>query len=370
MTQLPSDISRAGAGRRWYHSVAGRLLVAFMLIATLTVVGTAISIYRFANLGDVLHRLIDVSLPAVKLSLGIDTDATQVAITAGQLGEAEDGVALFEQNEKLTDQIAHLWAGLNALRATVGDAGPTMRLQEQVAAIDGKVGELNRAATEKIALTDRRRRIANSLTTAAADLLARVDELRAVAASVPSGNERFNEIAKQTFILGTLVAQSAIINKPQQFEALRGRLDAAKRRLTDEVGTLAQALPSGDARLSALSAALNLIFDQIGGGRGLLATREAELSAVQSIDALQNTLQKSGDELRNQVQSLVRDAETRIVTGRRPLHERDRTKPLVAHFSRHRQPAVGHPGRLAVRAALRRDAADRALSQHAFDRAG
>ena len=181
MTQMPRDISNAGAGRHWYHSVAGRLLVAFMLIATLTVVGTAISIYRFANLGDVLHRLIDVSLPAVKLSLGIETDATQVAITAGQLGEADDAVALFEQNEKLTDQIAHLWAGLNALRAAVGDAAPTMRLQEQVAVIDGKVGELNRAATDKIALSDRRRQVANGLSTAAADLFAKVDELRAVA---------------------------------------------------------------------------------------------------------------------------------------------------------------------------------------------
>ena len=310
MTQLPSDISHLGAGRRWYHSVAGRLLVAFMLIATLTVVGTAISIYRFANLGDVLHRLIDVSLPAVKLSLGIDTDATQVAITAGQLGEADDAVALFEQNEKLTDQIAHLWAGLNALRAAVGDAAPTMRLQEQVAVIDGKVGELNRAATEKIALSDRRRQIANGLTTAAADLFAKVDELRAAVASAPSGGERFNEIVKQTFLLGTLVTQSATINKPQQFAALRGRLDDAKRRLTDDVGALAQALPAGDSQLPALSAALKLVFEQIGGDRGLLATREAELNAIQSIDALQVGLQKSGDELRNQVQSLVRDAET------------------------------------------------------------
>ena len=80
------DAAKPAAKRHWYHSVAGRLLLAFLLITLLTVVGTTISIIRFGNLGAVLHRLIDVSLPAVKSSLGIETNATQVAITAGQLG--------------------------------------------------------------------------------------------------------------------------------------------------------------------------------------------------------------------------------------------------------------------------------------------
>jgi hypothetical protein len=37
----------------------------FLLIGALTVAGTAISICRFVSLGEVLHRLIDVSLGAV-----------------------------------------------------------------------------------------------------------------------------------------------------------------------------------------------------------------------------------------------------------------------------------------------------------------
>ena len=172
------DAAKPAAKRHWYHSVAGRLLLAFLLITMLTVVGTTISIIRFGNLGAVLHRLIDVSLPAVKSSLGIETNATQVAITAGQLGNVEDSVELFEQNEKLTGQIAQLWSGLNTLRSVVGDAAPTMKLQEEVAAIDQKVGELNLAASEKIILSLRSRQLAAGLMTTADGLSASVDTLR------------------------------------------------------------------------------------------------------------------------------------------------------------------------------------------------
>ena len=57
----------------------------------------------------------------------------------------------------------------------VGDAAPTMRLQEEVAAIDQKVGELNRAASEKIVLSLRSRQLAAGLMTTADGLSASVD---------------------------------------------------------------------------------------------------------------------------------------------------------------------------------------------------
>ena len=300
----------AGAKRRWHHSVAGRLLIAFFLIVALTVAGTVLSIVRFGNLSDVLHRLIDVSLPAVKVSFGIDSNAAQVAITAGHLGNADDNVALFSENEKLTEQIAQLWAGLSALRAIVGEADGTMRLQEQVAAIDAKVGELNRAVSERIGLTHRGRQLTESLMTATNGLSAKVDELRSDAVATPAGGEAIAGISKQIITLATLVAQSAVVTKPQQFEALRQRFEESKRRLADRIVTLTGALPAGDPRIAAVSASTNALFDQFGGDRGLLNTREAELRINQQIDTLQETLTKLGADLRGQVQALVQQSET------------------------------------------------------------
>ena len=300
----------AGAKRRWHHSVAGRLLIAFFLIVALTVAGTVLSIVRFANLSDVLHRLIDVSLPAVKVSFGIDSNAAQVAITAGHLGNADDNVALFSENEKLTEQIAQLWSGLSALRSIVGEADGTMRLQEQVAAIDAKVGELNRAATEKIGLSHRGRQLTESLMMATDGLSVKIDELRSIAVATPAGGEALAGISKQIITLATLVAQSAVVTKPQQFEALRQRFEESKRRLADRIVTLTAALPAGDPRLTAVSASTNALFDQFGGERGLLNTREAELRVNQQIDTLQETLTKLGGDLRGQVQALVQQSET------------------------------------------------------------
>jgi signal transduction histidine kinase/CheY-like chemotaxis protein len=319
---LRNSGGQAGAKRHWYHSVAGRLLIAFMLIAMLTVVGTAISIARFGNLSIVLHRLIEVSLPAVKSSLGIETNATQVAITAGQLGNVEDSVALFEQNEKLTGQIAQLWSGLNTLRSVVGDASQTMRLQEEVAAIDQKVGELNRAASEKIVLFHRGRQLAAGLMTAANGLSASVDTLRQAATAAPTLNELTAQIARQVVLLGMLVTQAENANKPEQLAALRRQFAADRESLTKEFAALANLAPADGARLSELKEQIDAAFEQIGGDRGLLNTREAELRTVSQIGSLQDTLRKSSDGLRDQVQAVVQQAETESgETADRSLHE-------------------------------------------------
>src|SRR5262245_39900696 len=89
----------AGYARRpWYRSVAGKLLLAFALIGGLTVVGSMLSISRFAGLEAVLLRLIGVSMPAVTTSLDIELKATQVAVSAVQLGNSESSIQLFARN--------------------------------------------------------------------------------------------------------------------------------------------------------------------------------------------------------------------------------------------------------------------------------
>ena len=59
-----SDLPAATARRPWYQSIAGNLLVAFALIAALTVGATLLSLIRFNQIDAVMNRLTGVSLPA------------------------------------------------------------------------------------------------------------------------------------------------------------------------------------------------------------------------------------------------------------------------------------------------------------------
>ena len=68
MTDPNAPNGRAGH-RRWYQSIAAKLLIAFGLIAALTVGATWLSVIRFNQTDAVMRRITDVSLPLVKLSL-------------------------------------------------------------------------------------------------------------------------------------------------------------------------------------------------------------------------------------------------------------------------------------------------------------
>jgi signal transduction histidine kinase/CheY-like chemotaxis protein len=306
----PRTAASAATRRPWFRSVAGKLLIAFALIVALTVAGAVVSNSRFTGLETVLQRLIGVSIPAVRTSLGIETNATQVAVSAAQLGNAEDSVQLFSQNEKLATQIQDLWAGLTALRAVVGETAATQKLEKLIAAIDGKVGELNREATERITVTDRRDKIDNGLPTLVESLSARVTDLQGAAApgASPVANAAM-DIARQSVALSALITRMATSMKADQFAPLREQFAAAKQRLGSDVEALAAALPAGDQRPAAVTAAANALFAQIEGDRGLLAVRERELRSNQVISGLQTALEASGKELRDQVRALVSEAE-------------------------------------------------------------
>ncbi len=313
--------------RHWYKSVAGKLLIAFALIVALTVAGAGLSITRFSGLETVLQRLIGVSMPAVKTSLNIETNATQIAVSAAQLGNAEDSVALFGQNEKLAAQIQALWTDLAALRRILGDTAATQQLQQLIAAIDSKVGELNREATEKIALTDGRDKTIDGLAASVETLSVRVNDLQTADLAASSAAAMITDLSKQVITLGALTTRIVTATKLDQFGALRQRIATAKSGLTADVAALAGPLPAGDGRPAAVTAAANVLFGQLEGANGLLATRERELRSGQLIGALQQALEKSGDDLREQVRTLVAEAERdSAASARQSLEEIDKSR--------------------------------------------
>jgi len=93
--------NRATARRPWYQSIAGNLLLAFALIAALTVSATLLSLIRFNQIDAVMNRLTGVSLPLVQSSLGVEAKTAELVVLATELSKAENEVQRFERMERL-----------------------------------------------------------------------------------------------------------------------------------------------------------------------------------------------------------------------------------------------------------------------------
>src|SRR5687767_1732446 len=109
MTASASSADSASA-RRWYQSIAAKLLIAFGLIAALTVGASWLSLIRFNEVETVIRRTTDVSLPLVKQSLTIEARTGELVASATELGESETDLQQFQRMEKVSEQVAALWS--------------------------------------------------------------------------------------------------------------------------------------------------------------------------------------------------------------------------------------------------------------------
>ena len=87
MTERDRDRRQA---RRWHQSIAAKLLLAFGLIAALTVGASWLSVIRFGEVETVIRRTNDVSLPLVKLSLGIEAKTGELVASAARARRVGD----------------------------------------------------------------------------------------------------------------------------------------------------------------------------------------------------------------------------------------------------------------------------------------
>src|SRR5687767_12834203 len=130
-----------GAGRRfWYQSIAGKLISAFVLVAALTVAATLVAIYQFGNIDAVMTRLTESSLPRVKHSLAVESNAKAIAAGGVQLAAAASETERFRRMSESTEQISKLWTNLSELRSIVGDTYAIIQLQSLIASIDERLG--------------------------------------------------------------------------------------------------------------------------------------------------------------------------------------------------------------------------------------
>ena len=84
MTILGNPVNGPGQrSRRW--TIAAKLLLAFVVIATLTATAALVAVLQFGQIEHAMGRLTGESLPAVKFALAVESNARAIS-AAGRSG--------------------------------------------------------------------------------------------------------------------------------------------------------------------------------------------------------------------------------------------------------------------------------------------
>ena len=313
MTSTDRPASSAPAGERsdrrsWYQSIAGKLLLAFGLIAALTVGATWLSLFRFNQVDAVLHRLTDTSLPAVKIALGVESIAKDVIATATDVGQAENETARAQRMDDLSNQISRLWASLGQLRAIVGDNATTSKLWDVVSSIDSVVYELNQTTADIVGLTERRRKATALLAATSRKALALIDALAPTGDANPALARAVADLRADLSTAANTLFQTAAADSVEEIAALRQQFDADQARLARDLGAL-EANPVARDKVAEIRAAAKVALDVGTGSAGLPTLQERILAQQKEAASQEKTLDDIGTNLRNYVGSLVADAE-------------------------------------------------------------
>jgi signal transduction histidine kinase/CheY-like chemotaxis protein len=325
-----SNPTTATARRPWYQSIAGKLLLAFALIAALTVSATWLSLIRFKEIDGAMNRLTEVSLPLVKLSLGVESKAAELVVLATQVGNARDETQRFERMERLSDQIGQLWGILGRLQSIISEDAAAARLQELVAAINTKAGELDRATREVLILSARKDRAIDQavavnevglrrLLQITDDMLSRMAANldRAGAGQLVLAGQRQDLLllraayaARADFVrVTTLLSGIAGAADPSALSGLREQFAAAADDLLRDLATVTADPALDRARSAELRSAAQSLIALGNGGDGLLSIQAQLLPERHAVTDNQASLQTIGIDLRNQVSKLNESAE-------------------------------------------------------------
>jgi signal transduction histidine kinase/DNA-binding response OmpR family regulator len=310
------SLSNAPPRRAWYRSIGGKLLLAFVLIAALTVGASLLSLIRFNQIDAVLNRLIEFSFPAVKISLEVQTKASDVIDAAGQVGGARDEVDRFNRMEAVTERIDRLWQAVGRLGATIGDF-TRAPIQEVIARIDAQIGALNRATGDKFAaeLGPRRVRQQISAAAAAADRQLAVLLDRMPASADGAAQDR-GPLLRQIYGLRSDLKDIALVlervrsaDRSDELGPLRAELELLLGRFASALAAMEKGSELDRTTLSELATSQRTLTTLILRDDGILTLQERVLRARDTVAGLEQSLQGAGQELRQLVEAAIANAE-------------------------------------------------------------
>jgi signal transduction histidine kinase/DNA-binding response OmpR family regulator len=327
-TDTPSTPSVDGAAeaalpasrssRAWHHSIGGKLLIAFGLIAALSIGATFLSLMRFNQIESVLYGLVEVSMPALKLSMDVQSRASDVIETAGEVGNAQDDIERFNGMATATERIGILWQAIEKLRAIVADEQTMLPIQALVASIDSQVGDLNRTVGDGISASQAPARIfqqVGTTTTAANTAFASLLDKLNAAEATPPGTTQSTRLAELHDLRSDFNDAVRIMisvrqaNSGDALSALRKQFDETFNEVETGLAKLKQDPDAARDAVDAVAAATQGLAAHATGSAGIFALREQFLRVRTSIGSITRSLKADGTKLREMVSTIVADAE-------------------------------------------------------------
>ena len=314
----------------WQLSVARKLELAFGLIALMTVGATLLSLVRFNDVDAVIHRLTDSSLPAVKLSLGVEARTNELAIMGAELGNVSDTTQMLDLITKVGEESGVLWSTVGQLKILLGDSAGFSRMETLITAIDGDLQKFDRFTRERVPLVSIRegtaqdirdgiggiRRTLAGLTDpmTGATPTATGGEKAAAAASAPlSARPASLQAAFQLLAnlgaLELLLSDVATAATVDMLAPMHDRFDETWTRILAAIDVLGQDQSLDGTDVTRLRAAIRELRTLAVGTSGIFAVRDNELRAREASDQAQGALQSSAFEIRDQVAELVARSE-------------------------------------------------------------
>ena len=304
--------------------------MAFGLIAALTIGATFLSLMRFGQIETVLHGLVDVSMPALKLSMDVQSRASDVIETAGEVGGAQDEIERFNGMATATERIGNLWQAIEKLRTVVPDEQTMLPIQALVARIDSQVGELNRTVGDGISASQAPARVFQQLAATAAatnkafasvldqakpapadsDPVAEARQYSARIAELHDLRSDFNDAAR---ILSS-VRQG---NSNEALSALRTQFDEIFSRFQSGIEKLRKYPDIAPDTVAALAAAAQSLATHSTGNNGIFALRDQFLRVRASIASITKSLKADSGKLREMVAAIVANAESQAAESQR-----------------------------------------------------
>ena len=169
LTQADDNGTGRAATLSWLSTIRARLYIALGFMAATTVVCSLIALYAFTNIGGTTTEIVSQSMPATVQSLRLAEGTSGLVASAPQLMTAEDESRRSEIAEQIAQQTRDFLARIDQLRMLAANMSTEIRAA-QVAMIE-RISALNQAVTERIAISDRRQAMTASIRKAHEELL-------------------------------------------------------------------------------------------------------------------------------------------------------------------------------------------------------
>jgi signal transduction histidine kinase/DNA-binding response OmpR family regulator len=301
------DEEKDAVRRSWRPTIAAKLFFAFIVIATLTAIAALVAVLQFGRIETAMGRLTKDSLPAVKFSLAVETNARAITAAGARLASATSEEQRFSRMDEATERIGQLWAVLSQLREATEDSKTIDRLQALIAQVDGWLGELDRTIRGKISVESALDNAVRSLTVESANLAERLLRLppqteAAQAALNAMRVDTYRSAGLLYYGSSTLSAEAALQSQ-NSFDGVRARFEASLKTLTDD--------PSVDReQAEAIGRAMHALLTLGSSTGGIFALRAADLRQRETATSLQAALDKAAEDMEALVNAIVARAET------------------------------------------------------------